>query len=295
MLTGMLSDGVRTVPAGGVGHWVRVAGAGNGGTPLVLLHGGPGESSYGVERSVGDALAQFVPVVFYDQRGCGRTERPADTSTYTMQRLVADLDDLRTALGVERIVPWGVSFGALLAAEYAVAHSNHVDRLVLHAPPIVDPLHPGLWTMRPGAVDPLLTRAEQTALRTRLDTVTEPLERTVAALGAIAQSENAAAFFYHDPSNIPADDENAPPPNMDVAMALVGNERPELVDDLAALDLPTLILAGLWDRQVGFDVPRDLAARLPQATLEIFQHSAHSIDEEEPARYVESIRKFLAR
>ncbi|HEY3510974.1 MULTISPECIES: alpha/beta fold hydrolase [Kribbella] len=291
----MLSDGVRTVPAGGVGHWVRVAGAGNGGTPLVLLHGGPGESSYGVERSVGDALAQFVPVVFYDQRGCGRTERPADTSTYTMQRLVADLDDLRTALGVERIVPWGVSFGALLAAEYAVAHSNHVDRLVLHAPPIVDPLHPGLWTMRPGAVDPLLTRAEQTALRTRLDTVTEPLERTVAALGAIAQSENAAAFFYHDPSNIPADDENAPPPNMDVAMALVGNERPELVDDLAALDLPTLILAGLWDRQVGFDVPRDLAARLPQATLEIFQHSAHSIDEEEPARYVESIRKFLAR
>lgn len=295
MLTGMLSDGVRTVPAGGVGHWVRVAGAGNGGTPLVLLHGGPGESSYGVERSVGDALAQFVPVVFYDQRGCGRTERPADTSTYTMQRLVADLDELRTALGVERIVPWGVSFGCLLAAEYAVAHSNHVDRLVLHAPPIVDPLHPGLWTMRPGAVDPLLTRAEQTALRTRLDTVTEPLERTVAALGAIAQSENAAAFFYHDPSNIPADDENAPPPNMDVAMALVGNERPELVDDLAALDLPTLILAGLWDRQVGFDVPRDLAARLPQATLEIFQHSAHSIDEEEPARYVESIRKFLAR
>lgn len=295
MLTGMLSDGVRTVPAGGVGHWVRVAGAGNGGTPLVLLHGGPGESSYGVERSVGDALAQFVPVVFYDQRGCGRTERPADTSTYTMQRLVADLDELRTALGVERIVPWGVSFGALLAAEYAVAHSNHVDRLVLHAPPIVDPLHPGLWTMRPGAVDPLLTRAEQTALRTQLDTVTEPLERTVAALGAIAQSENAAAFFYHDPSNIPADDENAPPPNMDVAMALVGNERPELVDDLAALDLPTLILAGLWDRQVGFDVPRDLAARLPQATLEIFQHSAHSIDEEEPARYVESIRKFLAR
>ncbi|MFD7157784.1 alpha/beta fold hydrolase [Kribbella sp. NPDC059898] len=291
----MLSDGVRTVPAGGVGHWVRVVGARNGGTPLVLLHGGPGESSYGVERSVGDALAEFVPVVFYDQRGCGRTERPSDASTYTMERLVADLDEVRTALGVERIVPWGVSFGALLAAEYAVAHSNHVDRLVLHAPPIVDPLHPGLWTMRPGAVDPLLTDAERTALRTQLADVTEPLDRTVAALGAIAQSENAAAFFYHDPSNIPADDENAPPPNMDVAMALVGNERPELVDDLAALDLPTLILAGLWDRQVGFDIPRDLATRLPQATLEIFQHSAHSIDEEEPARYVESIRKFLAR
>jgi proline iminopeptidase len=290
----MLTDGARTIVVGGVGHWVRVAGSANDGVPLVLLHGGPGESAYGVKRSVGDALAKIAPVVFYDQRGCGRSERPSDASTYTMERLVADLDELRTALGVERIVPWGVSFGCLLAAEYAVAHSNHVDRIVLHAPPIVDPLHPGLWTMRPGAVDPLLTPAERTVLRGQLDGVTEPLQRTVAALGTIAQSENAARFFYHDPANIPPADENAPQPNMDVAMALVGNERAELVDDLAALDIPTLILAGLWDRQVGFDIPRDLAARLPRATLEIFDRSAHSIDEEEPTKYVDAIRTFLS-
>lgn len=295
MLAGMLSDGVRTITAGGVGHWVRVAGAGNGGVPLVLVHGGPGESSYSVEQSVGDALAKVVPVVFYDQRGCGRSERPSDPSTYTMDQLVADLDELRTALGVDRIVPWGVSYGCLLAAEYAVAHSNHVDRLVLQAPPIADPLHPGLWTMRPAAVDPLLTDPERTALRAQLDNITEPLERTVAALGAIAQSSNAAAFFYHDPANIPPDDDNAPPPNMEMAMSLVGNERGGLVDDLARLDIPVLVLAALWDRQVGFDIPRDLAARLPQATLEIFHHAAHSINEEEPAHYVDAIRKFLAR
>ncbi|NIK60993.1 alpha/beta fold hydrolase [Kribbella shirazensis] len=291
----MLTDGVRAVVVGGVEHWVRIAGAGNGGVPLVLLHGGPGESSYGVERSVGDELAKVAPVVFYDQRGCGRTARPSDASTYTMERLVADLEELRTALGLERIVPWGVSFGCLLAAEYAVAHSNHVDRLILHAPPIADPLHPGLWTMRPGAVDPFLTPDERAALRAQLDGVTEPLERTVAALGAIAQSENAARFFYHDPANIPPADENAPEPNLEMAMALVGNERVDLIDDLAALDVPALVLAGLWDRHVGFDMPRDLAARLPRATLEIFHRSAHSIDEEEPMEYVEAIRTFLAR
>jgi proline iminopeptidase len=295
MLARMVSDGVRTISVGGVGHWVRVVGAGNSGVPLVLLHGGPGESSYGVERSVGDELAKVAPVVFYDQRGCGRTERPDDSSTYTMERLVADLEELRAALGLERIVPWGVSYGCLLAAEYAVAHSNHVDGLILQAPPIVDPLHPGVWTMRPGAVDPVLTADERAALRTQLDGVTEPLERTVAALGAIAQSANAARFFYHDPANIPPDDENAPPSNLEMAMALVGNERAGLIDDLAALDVPTLILAGLWDRHVGFDIPRDLATRLPRATLEIFHHSAHSIDEEEPTAYVEAVRKFLAR
>ena len=55
------------------------------------------------------------------------------------------------------------------------------------------------------------------------------------------------------------------------------------------------ILAALWDRHVGFDLPRDLATRLPQSTLEIFDRSAHSIHDEEPTKYVESIRKFLGR
>ncbi|MFC6155962.1 alpha/beta fold hydrolase [Kribbella jiaozuonensis] len=290
----MLSDGVRTVSAGGVDHWVRVAGAANDGVPLVLVHGGPGESSYSIEQSVGDAVAEFAPVVFYDQRGCGRTAR-SDPSTYTMPQLVADLDELRTALGVERIAPWGVSYGCLLAAEYAVAHSNHVDRMILHAPPITDPLHPGVWTMRPAAVDPILTPAERTALRTQLEPLIDPIERTVAAIGAIAQSENAVNFFYYDPANIPDDDPESPESNLEMALALVGTERPTLADDLATLDIPTLILAALWDRHVGFDIPRDLTARLPQATLEIFDKSGHSIDQEEPTKYVESIRKFLGR
>ncbi|MER7244997.1 alpha/beta fold hydrolase [Kribbella sp. NPDC000426] len=291
----MLSDGVRTVAAGGVDHWVRVAGAGNDGVPLVLVHGGPGESSYSIEHSVGDEVAKLAPVVFYDQRGCGRSARPSDPGTYTMTQLVADLDELRTALGVERIVPWGVSFGCLPAAEYAVAHSNHVAGLILHAPPIVDPLHPGLWTLRPAAVDPVLTPAERAALRSQLEPLTDPIERTVAAIGAIARSENAASFFYYDPANIPADDPSAPESNMEMAMALVGTERPDLADDLAEVDVPTLILAALWDRHVGFDMPRDLATRLPRATLEIFTDSAHSIADEEPAKYVEVIRTFLER
>lgn len=291
----MVSDGVRTIAAGGVDHWVRVAGADNDGVPLVLVHGGPGESSYSIERSVGDEIAKLAPVVFYDQRGCGRSARPSDTSTYTIPQLVADLEDLRTALGVDRIIPWGVSYGCLPAAEYAVAHSNHVDRLILHAPPITDPLHPGVWTMRPAAVDPILTPDERTALRTQLEPLTDPIERTLAAIGAIAQSSNAAGFFYYDPANIPADDPEAPESNLEMALALVGTERADLVDDLAGVNVPTLILAALWDRHVGFDIPRDLADRLPQATLEIFDRSAHSINDEEPAKYVESIRKFLER
>lgn len=208
--------------AGGVAHWVRVAG--DGGVPLVLLHGGPGGNAVPLEHSVGDELAKYSTVVFYDQRGCGRSDQPPEPGTYTMPRLVADLEELRAALGYERIIPWGVSFGCQLAAEYAVAHPDRVDRLILHAPPIWGPLHPGLWVMRPNAVDTILGPAARAELRTELDGLVDPTEHETPAM------------------------------NLEMALALVGTERPELADELAATALPTLVMIGLWDRHVGFDL-----------------------------------------
>lgn len=293
MLAGMLSDGVRVVGAGGVEHWVRVAGAHHGGVPLVMLHGGPGESCYSVEQSVGDELAKVSTVIFYDQRGCGRSAKPSEPDTYTMTRLVADLEEIRSALGLDRIIPWGVSFGCQLAAEYAVAHPNNVERLVLHAPPVVGPLHPGLWSLRPNAVDTLLAPAERAELRTQLDSLTDPIQRTLTAIGAISSSEHAARFFYHDPANMPEPDPAAPEMNLEMALALVGTERPDLADDLTAITIPTLVMIGLWDRHVGFDMARDLADRMPGSVVRIFDRSGHLIDEEQPAEYVEVISTFI--
>jgi proline iminopeptidase len=175
----MLSDGEHIITAGGIAHWVRVAGAANGGLPLVLLHGGPGGNAYSIERSVGERLAEISTVVFYDQRGCGRSERPTDSGTYSIRRLVADLEELRSSLGIDRIVPWGGSFGCQVAAEYAVAHPDWVDRLVLHAPPIWGPLHPGLWTLRPASIDVVLGSSDRSKLRTALGDLSDPLQRVL--------------------------------------------------------------------------------------------------------------------
>src|SRR3954468_23558476 len=109
-------DGQRTVSAGGVDHWVRVAGGSQPGVPVVLVHGGPGATSYPYE-ALGDRLAERMPVVFYDQRGCGRSAHPARADTYTFAQLVRDLDHLRAELHLEAIIPWGVSFGCVIAAE----------------------------------------------------------------------------------------------------------------------------------------------------------------------------------
>lgn len=293
----MLSDVEHVITAGGVAHWVKVMGAAHGTVPLVLLHGGPGGNAYSIERTVGGRLAETSTVVFYDQRGCGRTERPTEPGTYTMGRLVSDLEELRSSLGIDRIVPWGVSFGCILAAEYAVTHPSRVDRLVLHAPPIWGPLHPGLSTLRPAAIDAVIGPSARTKLRAALSELSDPLERLFAALEFLNDDEDAASrFLYYDPTVTPAREAlwaGIPDFNMDLARAIIGTERIGLADDLAALALPTLVMIGLWDRHVGVDVARDLADRLPHALFRLFEHSAHLIDEEEPERYVTEITDFL--
>lgn len=293
----MLSDGEHVITAGGVAHWVKVAGAANDGVPLVLLHGGPGGNAYSIERTVGERLAEISTVVFYDQRGCGRSEIPADLGTYSMGRLVSDLEELRSSLGIDRIVPWGVSFGCILAAEYAVTHPSRVDRLVLHAPPIWGPLHPGVFALRPASIDAGLGNSARSKLRSALNDLTDPLERLSTAIAFLNSDDDAAARdLYYDPTVTPEREAlwaGIPDMNMDLARAIVGTERIGLADDLAALDLPTLVMIGLWDRHVGVDVARDLADRLPQGNFRLFERSAHLIDEEEPEPYVTVITDFL--
>jgi proline iminopeptidase len=113
----------------------------------------------------------------------------------------------------------------------------------------------------------------------------------IAAMGVLGSSADAARFVYYNPVTTPAHDGR--PMNMELALAVVGTERAELADELAAVGVPTLVMIGLWDRHVGFDMARDLADRLPDAVLRVFQRSGHLIDEEEPDTYIRAIIEFV--
>jgi proline iminopeptidase len=65
------------------------------------------------------------------------------------------------------------------------------------------------------------------------------------------------------------------------------------VSSSSARDIPTLVMIGLWDRNCGVDIARDLAERLPQGQLHLFTRSAHLPHDEEPAEYVQAIHPFL--
>lgn len=116
----------------GVRHFVYDFGtATQPGDTVVVLHGGWGAEHSYLIAPLEEASARYR-FVLYDQRGSLRS--PAPDSLITLSRLVADLEQLRTSLGLERLTLVTHSMGAALAYAYLAAHPDRVRGLVLLAP-----------------------------------------------------------------------------------------------------------------------------------------------------------------
>jgi proline iminopeptidase len=115
-ITEPYSSGKLDVADGHKVHW-EVAGNPDG-KPAVLLHGGPGSGSTPGHRRMFNPDKYMI--VQFDQRNCGQSTPNAgefriDLSTNTTQHLIADIEQLRTALDVDRWLVWGGSWGTTLA------------------------------------------------------------------------------------------------------------------------------------------------------------------------------------
>lgn len=114
----------------GDGHHIYVEQCGNpSGAPVVVLHGGPGGGCSPAMRRYFDP--RDWRIVLFDQRGCSRSRPHASVRANTTWHLVADIEKLRHALGIERWAVFGGSWGAALALIYAEAHPNRVAYLAL--------------------------------------------------------------------------------------------------------------------------------------------------------------------
>ena len=101
-----------------------------GAGPVLVCHpGGPGFSS----RYFGDlaGLGEAFTLILLNPRGSEGSDRPADSRAYETADYVSDLDELRAHLELERMLLLGHSHGGVVAAAYASAHPDRVERLVL--------------------------------------------------------------------------------------------------------------------------------------------------------------------
>lgn len=140
--------------------WYRRSGTGAG-TPVILLHGGPGFSSFYLKplENLGDDRA----VVRYDQLGSGRSDKVVDTTLFTIERFVGELDSLRAALGYEQVHLIGHSWGSILGLEYYRAHPARVASLTFASPSLNVPE----WARHTRKLVATLSDSAQEAIRSR--------------------------------------------------------------------------------------------------------------------------------
>jgi len=285
----MEGEGRLDVPGGRV--WYRRLGAGDA-TPLLMLHGGPGAGSDYI-APLGEALAADRPVVFWDQLGCGRSDAPDDTSLWTLDRFVAEVDAVRDALGLDRIHLFGQSWGGWLAIEYMTRGTTGVGRLVL-------------------ASTSASTREFTDAARLLIEALPEP-HRTVLVEGGARGAYDTPAYavammeFYRrhlcrmDPwpaalqASIANLDDNAVyaymngPTEFDVIGTLTTWDR---TADLGRIDVPTLITVGRHD-EIPPSCAETLRAGIPGARVVVLERSGHISHLEEPETYLRAVREFL--
>src|SRR5215472_85841 len=118
------------IPVRGVELYCREVGQG---TPMIVLHGGPDfDSAYLLPEL--DRLSDKFHLIYYDQRGRGRSTDSVKPEDVTLESEMSDLDEVRQHFHLEKVVLLGHSWGTVLALEYALRHPERVSRLVLMDP-----------------------------------------------------------------------------------------------------------------------------------------------------------------
>ena len=106
---------------------------GRGADTLIAIHGGPGVDLESIYGDFAPLTEQHV-VIFYDQRGAGRSTLPRDTTLLSAATQISDLDAVRRRFKIDRVTLVAHSYGPLLAATYAIAHPEHVRGMIFFGP-----------------------------------------------------------------------------------------------------------------------------------------------------------------
>jgi len=278
------------VPGGSVRCWVF----GEGGIPLLCLHGGPG-----MAHNYLDTLADLSDrraVVFYDQLGCGASDRPDDPSLWTMDRSVAEVAAVCEALGLDRFHLFGNSWGGWLAMQYTLDRRPDLASLTISSsPPSV-----------PRVV------AEMGELRRQLPVDVERVIADHEARGVFDCPEYTAAIMVFYKRHLCRLDPW--PPSVEQSMGSAFGAGPyltmwgpsefgpvtgnldgwDITDRLDELDMPVLLTVGRHDEMWPAHM-EDMRSRIPGAELVVFEDSSHMAFVEEREAYMATMNRFLDR
>jgi len=266
------------------------------GFPLLVFHGGPGLD----HTEFGDYLDPLTEggryrLVLVDERACGRSDRTAPAQTWTLARMAQDVSDLEASLGVQHgYATLGHSYGAFVVLQHAVDHPGAPRGTVVSSG-----IAAARWL---AGVDQQLAAFEPAELRAQVmaSWAAERQVQTEAAAAALV--EDQLPFHFLQPrGGALAEYRRRTAGLARYAPAVIRYFAAQdyggidVEDRLGAVRHPVLVLAGRHDRVCPAAAAADMARRLPDAELVVFEDSAHMTFAEENDRYLATVRRFLDR
>ena len=272
--------------------WYAVHGNLDGGnTPLLTLHGGPGYTHYHLQN-LSQLADRGIPVILYDQLGCGNSDRPDRPDLWTIELFIEEIDALRTALKLDEIDLLGHSWGGALAVEYLFTKPLGVRKLILSSPL----LDTKLWIEENDRLKDQLPAEVSSRMRKHEDAGTTDSEEYKTANEIFNNS--FLCRIYPKPADIQTADEESSQqvyetmwgPSESHATGTLKNWTS--LDRLSQIEIPTLLLSGKYDEATPKQM--ELARQLiPDSKWVMFENSAHVSNYEEPEKYFAVVSDFL--
>jgi proline iminopeptidase len=264
--------------------YYEVIGSGAG-TPLVLVNGGPGfDHLYFHSSTAWDALGKNRKIVFYDQRGNGRSEKLKPGQSCTLADQIDDLDALRAHLSLEKMDVLGGSWGGFLGMAYAARHPEHIKHLILvdSAAPkwndtifLFDKVFPDTAERQAG-----LTFASQFGDKSAEDANIREY------LSMIFYSPEKRDAFLAQFSSGSYNKEVNEAVSKDVA-------RFDLNPEIKKFRFPTLVITGRYDMNVAPLIAYQIHKAIPGSRFAVFEKSSHLPFTEEPEAFARTVEDFL--
>lgn len=263
------------------------------GFPLIVLHGGPGlDQDYLLPQLY--KLAENNLVIFYDQRGSGRSlDTKLNEQYLNTHQFVEDLENLRKSLGIDKFILMGHSWGGFLAMHYAIEHQDHLVGLIL---------------LNTAPADSKGIKAFKDEFELRTKNIRDDIKPLFAydefkALNASQISDlnrKLYSVYFYNP-----DKAKELSLNFHVASAQSGFKVMEvmlktswlqlntnLFPNLKTLKVPTFILHGKQDIIPAWTA-KEINDAIPHSEIIVLDHCGHFPYIEQPAQFFSEVNNFL--